>query len=269
MPLTSPPPDLDPGPDPDTWSFPRRCWQTAGLLAVAHVALFVAAAALIGPPRAPAGRSAVLEHSWVETATPRVMTGGYLLLLGFCGLLVVMAFLVRAVGRRTPAGRWASATAAASGAVYVVTIVAGGFAPGAAAMWARGQEVDLVTLLTVNDIRNFAYFIALPVMGVFALALGIAALADRVLTRWAGWGGIAVGVALLLAIPAAAYGVQYGQPLWLLWWLGLGVGLLRHGREPRLRQATTGTTTGAPRPAASDHTTPHSGPHPSPQRSTR
>ena len=240
MPPTLPPPDLDPDLDAGAppAPLPRRCWQVAGLLALAHVALFVAAAALIGPPEARAGRAAVLEHSWVETSTTRVMTGGYLLLLGFCGLLVAMAFLVRAVGRRTPTGRWASATAAATATVYVATIVAGGLAPGAAAMWARGQDVDLVTLLTVNDIRNFAYFIALPVMGVFALALGLAALSDRVLTRWAGWGGIVVGVALLLAIPAAAYGVQYGQPLWLLWWLGLGVGLLRQGGRTAGREGS-------------------------------
>ena len=93
-------------------------------------------------------------------------------------------------------------------------------------------------MLSVNNVRNFAYFAAMPFMGAYALALGIAALADGVLTRWVGWGGVLAGVGVLFAIPAAAVGVPYAMPLWLLWWLGVGISLVRYRllaptREPR------------------------------------
>ena len=64
--------------------------------------------------------------------------------------------------------------------------------------------------------------------GAFAIGTGVAALQDRLLTRWVGWGGVGVGIALVLAIPAAATGIQYGMPLWLVWWVGTAVSLLGH-----------------------------------------
>lgn len=207
---------------------PGRLWRIAGALAIAYVASFVASILIIGPPTVHDGRSQVIEHSWSEAGLSRVLTGGYVLLLGYLCLVAAMAFLARAVGRHTETGRWAARAAAGAAVVYVTVILAGGFAPGAAALWGHDNGLDLDTLLTVNDIRNFAYFVALPVMGLYVLAVATAALSDGILARWTGWGGVVVGVALVLAVPAAAYGVQYGMPLWLLWWLGVGISLLRH-----------------------------------------
>ena len=207
---------------------PRRLWRSAGLFVLAYVASFLASIAIVGPPTVLEGRSALVEHSWSEEPLGQVFTGGYVLLLGHLCLMVALAFLVRALGRRGEVGGWAARVAAGAGVFYVMTIVVGGFAPGAAALWGRDNGGDLATLLTVNDIRNFAYFIALPVMGTCVLAIATAALQDRVLTRWTGWFGAVVGVALLLTAPAAAFGVQFGMPLMLLWWLGVGISLLRH-----------------------------------------
>ena len=207
---------------------PRHHWRYAGLFVLAYVASFLASIAIIGPPTVREGRSALVEHSWSEEPLNQVFAGGYVLLLGHLCLMVAIAFLVRALGRGSELGGWAARAAAGAGVFYVVTIVVGGFAPGAAAMWGRDNGGDLATLLTVNDIRNFAYFIALPIMGTCVLALATAAVQDRVLTRWTGWFGVVVGVALLLAVPAAAFGVQFGMPLMLLWWLGVGISLLRH-----------------------------------------
>ena len=191
------------------------------------VAAFVGATALTGQPVVHAGQEGI-EHSLVEAGLWPVFGGMFLLTLGFLALTVAMAFLAQAVGRRTATGALAAQIAWAAGIAYVVVIVGVGFSAGGAGLWALHHDADLQTVLSVNNVRNFAYFAAMPFMGAYALALGVAALADGVLTRWVGWGGAFAGAALLLAIPAAAVGVPFAMPLWLVWWLGVGISLLRH-----------------------------------------
>jgi hypothetical protein len=214
-------PHADPGPAP------ARLWQLAGVLALLHVVLFVGAAAIAGQPTVHEGQQ-VIEHSFNVGGLGRQMVAGYVLLLGFMCLVPFAVFMARNVGRRTEVGRWAAQTAAAAALIGVVIIVGAGFSAGAAAVWAEHRGQDLKTVLTVNNIRNFSYFISLPFLGAFALGTGIAALIDGVLTRWIGWGGVAVGAGIMLAIPAAGVGIQYGMPLWLLWLLGAAISLLRH-----------------------------------------
>ena len=169
-----------------------------------------------------------IEHSLVEGDLWPVFSGMFLLTLGFLALIVAMGFLTQAVGRRTATGALAGQTAWAAGIAYVVVIVGVGFSAGGAGLWALHHDADLQTVLSVNNVRNFAYFAAMPFMAAYSLCLGVAALADGVLTKWVGWGGILAGTAFLLAIPAAAIGVPFAMPLWLLWWLGVGISLLRY-----------------------------------------
>ncbi len=199
---------------------------------------------ITGQPTVHAGQQ-VIEHSFVDGTVPVVMTGGVVVLLGFVALLPAMAFLARTLGRRTEAGRWAAQSAAAAGVVYVATIVGSGFAPGAASLWGLHHGLDLDTALAVNNIRNFAYFLVMPVMGTYTVAVGLSALSDRILTRWVGWGGLIVGAALLLAVPAAAFGIQYGMPLWLLWWMGVAISLIRHDPTAAPRTQTPTPTESA------------------------
>lgn len=223
---------------------PRRLWRLAGGFALVYVACFLITVVMTGQPTVHAGQEAI-EHSFVDGNLTRVMTGGVVILLGFVALLPAMTFLARTVGRRTEAGRWAAQTAAAAGVLYVAIIVGSGFAPGAASLWGLHHGLDLDTVLAVNNIRNFAYFVVMPVMGAYTICVGLSALSDRILTRWVGWGGLLVGTALLLAIPAAAVGIQYGMPLWLLWWLGVGVSLLRHDPTSRSDIEQLSATTSA------------------------
>lgn len=230
--------DLDPIPAPH--------WRVAGVCALLFVVCFVLTVVITGQPTVYEGQEGI-EHSLVEGDLTRVMFGGYVVLLGYLSLLPAMVFLARAVGRRTDAGRWAAQTAAAAGVVHVAIIVGSGFAPGAAALWGSQHGLDLETVLAVNNIRNFAYFVVMPIMGLYTIGVGLSALGDRVLTRWVGWGGVAVGAALVLAIPAAAVGIQYGMPLWLLWWVGVGVSLLRHdpvGDTSRPKRVTRSAAVG-------------------------
>jgi hypothetical protein len=206
---------------------PTPLWRAAGAFALAHVLLFVTASAITGQPTVHDGQAGI-EHSFNDGDLTRLMIAGYLTVVGFLVVVPVVVFLGQQLGRRTAVGCWSARTGAAAGVAYVVVIVGAGFSAGAAALWGRDQGLDLETVLAVNNIRNFSYFLALPLAGAFAIGTGVAALQDRLLTRWVGWGGVGVGIALVLAIPAAATGIQYGMPLWLVWWVGVAVTLMRH-----------------------------------------
>ncbi|MBO0979171.1 hypothetical protein [Microbacterium sp. SD291] len=214
----------------------RGLRRSAGAGALIYVASFVAATFLTGQPTVHDGQESI-EHTLVETELGFAYAGMYVLTLGFLVLLPVMIFLSAALGRRSALSSWAARTAAAVGIAYIVIIVGVGFSAGAAALWGLEHGLDLPSVLSLNNVRNFAYFVATPFMGMYAIAIGVAALGDRVLVRWMGWGGVVVGAAFLLAIPAAAIGVQYAMPIWLLWWIGNGIVLLR--RRPVAAEAST------------------------------
>jgi hypothetical protein len=81
----------------------------------------------------------------------------------------------------------------------------------------------------VADVRNFAFFLSLLVLGLQAIALGIAALSDRFSPRWTGGGGIVVGVLLLVGVAGAGIGLHdYASMLWMIWWVGVAIALIRN-----------------------------------------
>jgi hypothetical protein len=210
-------------------------WRVAGGLALAHVVLMLVGVVTSGTPTIHEGQEGI-EHSYVEGSLTRIFTGGYVETLAFVLLIPVLVFLPRAFGRRTEAGAWASQTAAFAGLVYVAVVVAGGFAAGAAASWGAQQGLALEQSLAINNIRNFAYYLSLAFLGAHAIGLGLAARADRLMPRWVGWGGLAVGTVLLLAVPAAAAGMADGASVvWLVWWTGLALLMLRHPRDLAVR----------------------------------
>jgi hypothetical protein len=60
-----------------------------------------------------------------------------------------------------------------------------------------------------------------------AVALGVAAILGRQWNRLVGWGGVAVGTAVLVGTPFAHNALGM---LWLLWWVPLMVLLIRGRR---------------------------------------
>ncbi len=212
---------------PTSPSYSRPLWKVAGALVFGHVVLMLAGVITSGTPTVHEGQEAI-EHSYVEGSLTRIFTGGYVETIAFVLLIPVLVFLGRAFGRRTEAGGWASQSAAAAGLGYVSVVISGGFAAGAAAAWGAANGLDLETSLAINNIRNFAYFLSLALLGAHAVGLGIAALSDRRMTRWVGWGGIVTGAALIAAVPAASIGIQdYATLVWLVWWVGVAVKLVR------------------------------------------
>src|SRR4051812_37162169 len=160
---------------------PRRLAAGSALF---FVAAFAGATALTGQPVVHAGQEGI-EHSLVDGGLWPVFGGMFLLTLGFLALTTIaMTFLSQALGRSGATSALAAQTAWGVGIAYVVVIVGVGFPAGAAGLWAMHNDADLQTVLSVNNVRNFAYFAAMPLMGAYSLAVGVAALVDGVLTRW-------------------------------------------------------------------------------------
>lgn len=215
----------------------RSLWRWAGSLGLLHVVLMVAGTVVRGAPVVHEGQEGI-EHSFVEGDLTRVYTSGYLMTLALVVLVPVLVFLARQLGLSSEAGRWASSTGLAVGMVYVA-VLAAALAAGAAAAWGLEHGLPLAHSLALNNIRNFAYLVGPTFLGAHAIAVAVAVRCDRRgtgITRWTRrWfvgGGLVVGVVLLGVIPAAAAGLNGSMVLWLLWWTGLSVLVLRWPGKP-------------------------------------
>jgi len=207
---------------------PRRLWQIAGALVIAHVALIPVGLALQAGPLLSDGRQGIVD-SYVEGDLTRSFTGGVLEAFGFVLLLPALVFLARAFGTTTPGGRWAAQTGLVCGVVYVAVTLAVGFPAGGAAMYGAQHGLDVDAAFALNNIRIFSYFLSLMLLGGSTLGIALAALADRTHTRWVGGFGVVTGVALVASTPLAGIGQQdWGGLLHLVWLLGVGVLLVRH-----------------------------------------
>jgi hypothetical protein len=212
-------------------TIPRRLWQIAGILAIAHVVLIPIGIALQGSPLLSDGRAGIVE-SYVEGDMARTFTGGVLEACGFLLLIPALVFLARAFGRRTEAGGWAAQTGLMCGLAYVAVTFAVGFPAGAAAMYGAQHGLGVDAAFALNNVRIFGYFLSLLLLGGSTLGIAVSALADGVHRRWIGGFGVVTGVALLASTPLAGIGQQdWGTLVWMVWFVGVGVLALRH-REP-------------------------------------
>lgn len=210
----------------------RRLWRFAGWLALTHVVLILVGIGLQNGPRFDEGVEGI-RRGYAEGNLARIMTGGIIEGFGFVLLVPVLVFLARVVGRRTEAGRWAAQSGLVAGAGYVVVTMAVGFPAGAAALYGAQHGLDLDAAFAVNNVRIFGYFLSLALLGAHALGLAIAALQDGLMRRWLGVGGLITGTLLFSSVPAAAIGQQdWGTLVWLIWWVGVAVCLLRHRPSP-------------------------------------
>jgi hypothetical protein len=203
-------------------------WRVAGGLAIAHVVLLFAGfsqerSASLGDS------SAVARRALVEGSLARSLAGGYVESFSFVLLLPVLAFLAHAVGTRTPVGRWAASTSLIAGVCYVAITLATGMPAGAAGLYDGHHGGDLATAVMVTDIRTFAFYLSLLVLGLQAAALGVAARSDGFSPRWTGVGGIVVGVLLFAGVAAAGIGLHdYASMVWMVWWIGVAIALIRN-----------------------------------------
>jgi hypothetical protein len=217
---------FDAPPRPDSHS--PALWRVAGGLAIAHVVLLFAG---FSQERTSSlgDSTAAARHGLVEGSLARSMVGGYVESFSFVLLLPVLAFLAHAVGTRTAVGRWAASTSLIAGVCYVAITLATGMPAGAAALYDAHHGGDLATAVMVTDIRNFAFYLSLLVLGVQAAALGVAALSDRFSPRWTGVGGVVVGILLAAGVAGAGLGLHdYASMIWMVWWIGVAITLIRN-----------------------------------------
>jgi hypothetical protein len=209
---------------------PRALWGIAGGLALGHLALLLAG---ISQEKSPflTDSPSVVKQTFVESNVTRVLTGGFVEALSFIVLLPVVIFLGRAVGQRSEAGRWAAGTSAAAGICYVAITLATAMPAGAAALYGAHHGVtSATTLYAVDNTRNFAFYLSVLALGAQAVGIGIAAVADGLMKRWIGVGGIVVGLALMAGVAAQSTGaVNLVFIPWMVWWAGLGIVLIKQG----------------------------------------
>lgn len=200
-------------------------WRVGGGLALAHVVLLLAG--FSQEVSVVHGDSvATIQRVYGGANLSRVFAGGYVEAMSFLVLTAAIVVIARLIGRRTEAGQLAAQTFLALGVVFVAATLSVGFAPGAAALYGVQHGADIHAVAMVNDIRNLGFYLQVALHGGMALALGIAALSEKIFTKWIGWTGLAVGAVLIIATPFAQ---DVASMVWLVWWIGVGVLLLKGG----------------------------------------
>jgi hypothetical protein len=201
-----------------------RPWRWAGGLALAHVLVILAAFSQEGVTLQHGSSAAKVQHDLADVSLTRLYAAGYVEALAFLVLVPAIVLLARLLGRRTELGGVAAQTFLGLGIAFVGSTLAIGFAPEAAAAYAAHHGADPGAIAMVNDLRNFGYVLQVAMLAGMTLALGIAALSDRVHTRWIGWGGVVLGSVGLVVTPFNHNAVSF---VWMIWWVGLAVLLLR------------------------------------------
>jgi hypothetical protein len=206
----------------------RQLWRVAGALAIAHVVLIPIALALEMPALFADGVGGIAD-AYVEGDLTRSFTGGVLESFSFLMLVPVLVFLGRVLGRGGDLAGWAAETGVLCGLAYVAVTFAVGFPAGAAAMYGAQHGLDLDAAFAINNLRIFAYVLSLLLLGGSTLGFAVAALAGNVHRRWWGGFGIVTSVLLFVSTPLAAANLHdWGTLVWMVWFVGVGVLLLRH-----------------------------------------
>ena len=214
-------------------STPQRLWRVAGVLAIAHVVLIPISLVLEMPALFTDGVDGISE-AYVEGNLARSFSGGVLESFSFLMLVPVLVFLGRVLGRGGELAGWAAQTGVMCGLAYVTVTFAVGFPAGAAAMYGAQHGLDLDAAFAVNNLRIFAYFLSLLLLGGSTLGFAVAALAGRLHPRWWGAFGMATAVVLLTAPALAVANLHdWATLVWFVWFVGVGVLMLRHRDDER------------------------------------
>lgn len=210
-----------------TTTHDRAGWRWAGGLGLAHIVTMLGAFALEGVAQVEHGDTAAkLLHVYRGVSVSRLELASYVEAMAFVPLLAALVILGRRLGGRTETGGIAAQTALGLGVAYVGSTFAVGFPPLTAAVYGAHHGVGAGALSTVNDLRNYGFLLQVALMMTFTLALGIAALAERRMTRWGGYGGVVLGAIGVLATPFAHNAVSM---VWIVWWIGFCVLCLKGG----------------------------------------
>ena len=215
------------GTSPGTTATTTRIGAGLGL---ASVVLLMAGFALVAPAGAvhtnPADEIIGFYSDGSQTAT---YAGGLVesvALLLFLPFVAMLAARLRGTG---VAGDVLAPTARMAATGYVVLCLAPAQAAGAAALWLGAHGGDASTIVALNALRAFSYYLALLALAGFLVAIGIGGLTTGRLARWMSWSAVAIGAVLAIGVAVAQTGLaDIASLLALAWIVAASIGLLRH-----------------------------------------
>lgn len=221
-------------PAPSPTALPRA----AGALGLAHVVLLIGGLALSGGGALIEDGTAGVERAYVQGDLTPVLAGWFIEAVGFVLLVPVAVYLARTLGRGSALGRWAAQSGLVLACVYVSVTLAVGFPAGAAAAYGVQQDLDLEAGAALNSMRVFAYLLSLLALGGHVVCVAVSALADGFSRRFVGYLGLLTGGLLAAAAPLWTAALQDLPTLvYLVWWIGLCVLLLRGRPAPARDEA--------------------------------
>lgn len=206
-----------------------KLWRLFGALVIVSVVLSWAAIALEGTTPELGSSPATVVKDLMHGGMPARFAGGYLEALSSIVVLFAGLLLARLLRGTNELSGW---LAASIGATIVLNVGSGlivGFPAGAAAIYDGHHGASVQTVTIVNDVRSFAFFLSIMLLGCFTACVAGAILATGTLPRWLAWSGFAVGLLCVVSVAGARNGVHDVAGLvQTAWWLALGVVALRH-----------------------------------------
>ena len=211
-----------------------RLARPAGILGLVHVALLIGGLAMSGGGALIEDGAAGIEKAYVDGNLTTILGGWFLESVGFVLLVPVAVFLAGSLGGSSAVGRWAARSGSVLAGVYVAITLAVGFPAGAAAAYGVQHGLDVDAAAALNSMRVFAYLLSLLCLGAYVICVAVSALADGFSPRFVGGLGLVTGGCLVAAGPLATFALQdIPTLLYLVWWVGLSVILIRGHRPTR------------------------------------
>ena len=217
----------------------QRLWRTFGGLAIAYIVLTFAAISVEGMTSELGSDPSEITTNMMQGSMSARFGGGYVEALSVIVFLLAALLLARLLRGTTEWTGWLASAISATAVINAGTSLIVGFPAGAAAIYDghHGAPVEMVAIM--NDLRNFAFFLSVAVLGVFTASVGAAILATRELPRWAGWAGLAVGLLCVVSVAAAGGGAHnIANLVQMVWWVALAVLAFRRRQTAPLPAAS-------------------------------
>lgn len=198
-------------------------------LGLASVVLLLAGFALLAPAGAvhtnPPEEIVAFYSEGSQTAK---YAGGLVESVGLLLFLPFAAMLAARLRGTGVAGDVLGPAARMAATGYVVLCLAPGMAAGAAGLWLGAHGGDPGTIVALNALRAFSYFVALLALAGFLVAIGIGGATTGRLARWMSWSAVVIGAALAIGVAVAQTGLaDIASMLALAWIVAVSIGLLR------------------------------------------
>jgi hypothetical protein len=205
-------------------------------IGIAGVVVLVAGFALVAPAGAvhtnPADEIVAFYSGGSQTAT---YAGGLIESVGLLLFLPFVAMMTARLRGTDAAGDVLAPAGQMAATAYVVLCLAPGQAAGAAALWLGSHGGDASTIVGLNTLRAFTYYLSLLALAGFLGAVGIAGLSSGRLARWMSWSAVVIGAVLAVGVAVAQTGLaDIASLLALAWIVAVSIGLLRHPERGNL-----------------------------------